>query len=84
MFNTLKDEDIHKGDIIWEDSQYGSIQIEVLTEPELNGDEFTFKGRTAHGEINFLANTKARHYGPRFARSPNYLPATYLEEQSNG
>jgi hypothetical protein len=71
--------DIHKDDVIFENSQYGSVEVRVLTEPQLKGDEWTFTGATGLGEnVNFLVNLKYRHYGPRFGKTPTYIPVTRL------
>jgi hypothetical protein len=78
MFGQVDYRTIKKGDRLYECSQYGSLEIEITTEPQLKGKEWTCKGRTPRGEVDLLINTEYRHYGPRFYTEPIYLPVEKL------
>ena len=72
-------ESVKKGDIFWEDSQYGSIQVEALTDAKVTNDYITFLGRTHNDKVEYLANKTAMHYAPRLCTQPCYHPATRLD-----
>jgi hypothetical protein len=74
---------IHKGSVFFENSQYGAVQVVALTEPVLNGVEWTFKGLAGDTEVDFLINLDYRHYGPRFGKEPTYFPVEYLTDVSD-
>lgn len=75
---------IHKGDILWESSQYGNIQFEVVDEPVHNVDKWEWQGKTARrGVIDYLVVDGYGHYGPHIYKQPVYMhpDSEYLNEE---
>lgn len=78
---------LKKGDVVWECSQYGSIQVELLEDAvveDVLGDHasegeqkvtFTAKVVNKEGgrEINYLLNNKHMHYGPKLYKENEYM-----------
>ena len=78
--NPIHPSKIHKGDLLWECSQYGSIQIEILTEPEHEVDKWTWKAKTPGSNLmDYLITDGLEHYGPKIYAGPVYLPVTFLD-----
>lgn len=85
---------LKKGDVIWEGSQYGSLQVELLEDPvitEVTGDraregekkvEFLAKvvNYPEGREINYLLNSKYMHYGPKLYTQNPYMSRAELDE----
>ena len=85
---------LKKGAVIWEGSQYGSLQVELLTDPsvtEVTGDsshegekkvEFLAKVVNYEGgrEINYLVNNRYMHYGPKLYTQNPYMTRAELDE----
>jgi len=72
-FNQVNPRDIHKGDILWESGQYGSIQFEVLNEPTHVDGKWEWKARTTkHGVVDYLITDGMEHYGPEIYRNVVY------------
>lgn len=76
------------GDIIWEGSQYGSIQFEVISAPvvtEIDEGErkIEFTGKSLNEktsrEIQYMLNSKYMHYGPKLYRENPYITAAELD-----
>lgn len=78
---------LKKGEVIWECSQYGSLQVELLEDPvvsDVSGDhsragekkvEFMAKVINHPGgrEIHYLLNNLHMHYGPKLYRENAYM-----------
>ena len=77
--NRIEISDLDKGDIVYECSQYGSNEMEVLTKPKLKDGQWTFKGRIHDETISYLSTVGLEHYGPRFYSLPVYSPVTNLD-----
>jgi hypothetical protein len=72
MFDQVDRFSIHKGDVLFESSQYGSIEVEFIDEPVVDGDKWTAQGRAHDRTIDFLVTKGFEHYGPRFYKLPQY------------
>lgn len=85
-FGNVHPRDIHKGDILWESGQYGSIQFEVINDPTHVDGRWEWKARTWHGTEDYLITDGYEHYGPRIYRQPVYMhnqkPLDYKDEQN--
>lgn len=84
---------LKKGDVIWENHQYGSIQVELLEDPVVidcvgehskEGEKrVEFPAKIVNSEsgrvINYLLNNFHMHYGPRLDRKNNYITRAELD-----
>lgn len=84
---------LKKGDVIWEGSQYGCLQVELMEDPvvtEETGDhtregekkvDFLAKVINHPGgrEINYLLNNKYMHYGPKLYTKNPYMSRAELD-----
>jgi hypothetical protein len=78
-FGRVIETELKKGDVLFEDGQGGSVQILIVTEPEITDEQITFHALTGFGDItHYLLNFKYRHYGPRLVLQPSYFPVSYL------
>lgn len=60
--------DINKGDILFEKGFGIEIVFEVKTQPEKDGDKWSFVGEKDGQETNFLQTEGCTHYGPDLYR----------------
>lgn len=76
---------LKKGEIVWENHQYGCFQYEVMEDPvvtDVTGEysepgekrcEFKGKSVKSSNVVNFLVNSHNMHYGPRLAYENEYI-----------
>lgn len=65
--------DIHRGDVLYECEAGSNYKFEVLTEPEQEGDIWTFNALGEDGrEVRYLMNDKYSHYAPRIYDHEEY------------
>ena len=66
-------------DVVWEVSQYGSIEIVITTKPEHKDNKWVWTARAYGGEpIEYLVTDGLEHYGPRVYQRPAVPPLKYL------
>lgn len=77
---------LKKGQVIWECSQYGSLQVELQEDPRIqlskDGYEqalFVAKEVKNGREINYLLTDKHMHYGPRLYNENQYITREELD-----
>lgn len=71
--------DINKGDVLFEACYGTNIVFKVKTQPEKNGDQWTFVGELNHKEINFLQTEGCTHYGPDLYRLSKEDESAYVQ-----
>lgn len=72
--------ELKKGDVVFECSQYGSIEVRVDSPVKFKDGKWTFKGSTPDGKTDFLVTQGMEHYGPRFYDEPIYFPVERFKE----